>query len=641
MISGIISNKGTYDLQDSIFENALIGMLLLSLEGRVLKYNKEAENIFGGDYQLSEQSFNDLFIINPPLDFKNWSETTPDNKNSYWENILQIKNKNQEVLWANIRLNRIENKKTREPLFLCQMHKIAASENSKDNYEYDHLLTELINNIPDNIFIKDTKSRFILANIYVAQLMGANSPKEILGKTDYDFYPKKLAGKYRKDEVDIIESGKVKLNIIEQVIDQNHNRKWFSTSKLPLKNNKGEIIGIMGIGRDITLLVKEQKALRKAKYEAEKADRLKSAFLANLSHEIRTPLNGILGFSQFLSQYIPPNPKAQKYVDFIMQNGKRLLHLISDIIDVSKIDSNQLTIKKKLFSLNEIFKQLEQSTREELRLSEKSHISLKTELSLSNKDCYIYNDDQRIKQVLYNLLSNAVKFTQHGSINFGYRIVNNQLYFFVKDSGIGIKDEDRLSIFELFTQVDTSLGRQYEGAGLGLSIAKGIIVLLGGKIGVNSSYGKGSEFYFTLPYINKESNSDVSQIESDQIEQKTILYIGKQEEKSDIFKSDPFLREMQLDLAPNEDICTKYLESVEYKPDIIICDMKHHKNWLHELIKKYLKNHPELALLLITDNRSNFLFKDYIKIGKMETINYPVNNYLMVEKIKLLLRPQN
>ena len=511
MVSNTSGIENNQELQNDIFEIAFIGMLIFSEEGKVIRYNKEAASVFEYNERLTGKSFEDLFVIDPATNPMNVIFGNKTVKDSYWENIIQIRNNKENVLWSNIRLNTIKGTDKYERLILCQILKTSAPDNPEANHEfYYHLLLELINNIPDNIFIKDAKSRFILANTCVAELIGAESPKMLLGKTDFDFFPKKLAGKYRNDEVEIIETGKAKLNIIEQVIDNNHNLNWFSTSKLPLKNEKGAIIGIMGIGRNITALVKEQKALRKAKHDAEKADRLKSAFLANLSHEIRTPLNGILGFSQFLTQFMPADPKVSKYTDFILQNGKRLLNLISDIIDVSKLESNQLILTKKIFSLNEILYQLENSITEELKIQEKTHIKLYSKLALTDSNCYIYSDDQRLRQVIYNLLANAVKFTQQGRIDFGYRLENKTLNFYVKDTGIGIKEENHRSIFELFTQVDNSLGRQYEGTGLGLSIAKGIVHLMGGKIGVNSRYGKGSEFYFTVPYITKAPGSKSS-----------------------------------------------------------------------------------------------------------------------------------
>jgi len=639
----MVSSKTDFTVKKNspnyIFDIARIGMLILSPEGRVLRFNKEASRLIRQSNTLKGKTIHDLFIPDPKFNLVDWYKNSQANKKAFRENKWQIKTEKEEVQWATVHLNLIDDTDTDENLILCQFHEISTSGNPEDHSkDYNNLLFELINNIPDNIFIKDTESRFILANNCVARLMGARSPDELLGKTDYDFFPRKLAGKYRGDELEIIETGKAKLNIIEQVIDKSHNRNWFSTSKIPLKNDKSEIIGIMGIGRDITLLVKEQKALRKAKYEAEKADKLKSAFLANLSHEIRTPLNGILGFSQFLTQYIPPDPKARKYINFIMQNGKRLLHLISDIIDISKIDSKQLTITKKLFSLNELFRQLESSTLEELKLYEKTHITLKSELSLPDNQSYIYSDDQRIKQILHNLLDNAVKFTKEGNISFGYRVVGDLFYSYVKDTGIGIKDEDCLSIFELFTQADNSLGRQYEGAGLGLSIAKGIVLLLGGQIGVNSSYGKGSEFYFTLALDKKEPELTSDFINSKQFENKKILFLGISAETEKLFKSDPLMKETCLDIATNEEECLNLLKSSGYNPDLIICSFHQNEAWILEQVKRFIKNHPKLSLVFITNSRNNFFLKDFKESRRIETIREPVNEYLLIEKIKLLLR---
>lgn len=185
-------------------------------------------------------------------------------------------------------------KQSGSKLFLC-----SASKDYQHNDSY--FLQQLLNNIPDSIFIKDEESRFLVANSWVAQVMNVNSPADLIGKNDFDFHPKKLAEQYYNDEQDIIHSGKSILNKHEKVFVDGETR-WYSTTKVPLYDEEGRIRGIMGIGRDVTSSVKKTDALEKAKQEAEKADKLKSTFLANLSHEIRTPLNGIIGFSQFLRQ---------------------------------------------------------------------------------------------------------------------------------------------------------------------------------------------------------------------------------------------------------------------------------------------------------------------------------------------------
>ena len=329
--------------------------------------------------------------------------------------------------------------------------------------------------------------------------MGAESPEELFGKTDFDFYPKKLASKYRKDEVEIIESGKAKIDIIEQVIDRDHNIHWYSTSKLPLKDSNGRIIGIMGIGREVTRLIKEKKALRKAKIAAEKADQLKTSFLANLSHEVRTPLNGILGFSQFLKQVGTNNPKTDKYIDYIIHNGKRLLNLITDIIDISKIDAGQLRLSITDLSVDDLMNKLERSAMELLAGENKKEISLKLQVDGAEKSVMQSTDAQRLEQILRILISNAVKFTDRGTITLGYTLKAGVIEYYVRDTGIGIDPKDFSQVFERFIQADNSLSRQYEGVGLGLSIASELVRLLHGEIDLKSKVNKGTEFTVSFP----------------------------------------------------------------------------------------------------------------------------------------------
>jgi len=617
-------NQKNTNLPDSIFDLASVGMLIFSSDGKVIKINNEALKIFDNNDQT--RRVENLFSMDA-LALEDWKHNAEGTIS--WESIYRLKDTGQPL---KVYFNPIVtgNKKS----ILCQIKKINEPFDIYDNLgNRDYLIAELINNIPDNIFIKDKESRFILANNNTALIMGVKLPGDLTGKTDFDFYPVKLAKKYRNDELEVMEKGVAKLNIIEQVISSKHERKWFSTSKLPLRNSDGEIIGIMGIGRDITPLIKEKKALRKAKNDAEKADKLKSSFLANLSHEIRTPLNGILGFSQFLSQYIPNDPKAEKYVDFIMKNGKRLLNLISDIIDISKIESGQFVIKKKPFSLNELINNLEISAAEDVRSYDKQNLKVIAEKSLVDENCYIFNDDRRIGQVLHNLIVNAIKYTNQGSIKFGYKVVDRELTFFVKDTGIGIKDDDLHNIFNLFTQVDGSLGRQHEGAGLGLSIAKGIVTLMGGKINVTSVQGKGSEFSFTIPYVKYTPDIENQELPVE----KRILVLGSDIEIAGIIESNSFLESLQIDFAPSKEALETYLKSA--KPDIIIYRILPHDHF-DEYLEWYLNNHTDVHLLILSANQPKTVL--IIPEGvHAETIEEPVNPLLFTEKIKLLLKPSN
>jgi|GEM_PF-2368125 len=242
-------------------------------------------------------------------------------------------------------------------------------------------------------------------------------------------------------------------------------------------------------------------ALKIAKEKAESADRLKSAFLANMSHEIRTPMNSILGFSQLLKDKKDDREKLDRFIDIININGKQLISIIDDIIDFSKIEANQIEIAHYPFDVIKLLDLLYESFFNQLR-DEKRDINF-TLTKPSVIQLNIDSDEQRIQQILSNLINNAIKFTSKGKINFGCELKNNHLLFFVEDTGIGIPKDKKEMIFERFRQVEESYTRKYGGTGLGLTICKRLVNLLGGEIWVNSALGKGSSFYFTIPVEKK------------------------------------------------------------------------------------------------------------------------------------------
>jgi signal transduction histidine kinase len=237
--------------------------------------------------------------------------------------------------------------------------------------------------------------------------------------------------------------------------------------------------------------------LKDAKERAEKADNLKSVFLSNMSHEIRTPLNAIIGFSDLLLNKNLTDPDKKDYIDYINTSSRILLQLINDIIDLAKIESDQLKLNITETAVGFIVGEVYSYYLRELKLKEKNNIELK--ISRADNSLIIKTDQFRLRQIFTNLISNAIKFTNQGSIEIGYNFKDkNTLLFYVKDTGIGI-NKDKLSIiFERFRQAkDTDI--VYGGTGLGLSITKNLVELLGGKIWVESEENVGSTFYFTLP----------------------------------------------------------------------------------------------------------------------------------------------
>ena len=244
-----------------------------------------------------------------------------------------------------------------------------------------------------------------------------------------------------------------------------------------------------------------------AKEKAEEGDRLKTAFLANISHEIRTPMNGILGFSQLLKEPQLSGEEQTEYIDLIHQSGERMLNLINDLIDISRIYSNEATVQVTETNVNQVLDNLLAFFKLEAR---KKGLRLSSMKGLSDLECIIETDSAKLSQILINLIQNAIKFTAKGGIDFGYSKKEGTLEFFCIDSGMGIAVDKKTKIFERFHQVNTSLTRAHEGAGLGLSISKAFVEMLGGSMKVESVEGAGSTFSFTLPYKQPDSAPDTS-----------------------------------------------------------------------------------------------------------------------------------
>jgi len=272
--------------------------------------------------------------------------------------------------------------------------------------------------------------------------------------------------------------------------------KWIQSRGKAIFNDNNEPVRMAGSHTDISYKKKYEAELIEAKERAEESDKLKSAFLANLSHEIRTPMNGILGFTQLLKTAELSSEDTNEYLNIIETSTKRLLNIINDLVDISKIDAGQVKINLSSFNINDIIKYLYSFFKP---IVEKKEIDFFFKYDLPDSESFINSDSEKLTAILTNLLNNAIKFSFYGSIEFGYVKKENFLEFFVKDNGIGIAKEKQEIIFKSFVQEDTSLSRSYEGAGLGLSIAKSYIELLGGKIWVESDLGKGAKFFFTIP----------------------------------------------------------------------------------------------------------------------------------------------
>jgi PAS domain S-box-containing protein len=272
-----------------------------------------------------------------------------------------------------------------------------------------------------------------------------------------------------------------------------------STRSVTVKNENDEIIGALTISRDITSLKKVHEDLVKAKVEAEASNRLKSSFLANISHEIRTPLNSVVGFANLLLANDITSEIKEEYIEHINHNSEKLLQIIGDIIDLSRLESSQIEITYEEASVNSIVNEIVDDAKKVVKRNEKSIIINVMNMLEENSDL-IFTDRVWLKRVLNHLMDNAVKFTLEGSVRLSYARENESLVFRIKDTGIGINKENLDHIFEEFRQEIDGHHRPFEGLGVGLTLAKEVIERMGGKIFVQSEKGVGSEFSFSIPY---------------------------------------------------------------------------------------------------------------------------------------------
>lgn len=358
-------------------------------------------------------------------------------------------------------------------------------ERLKQRIDSLHAVMEtVLDHIPVAIVVKSVSDEF--RHIYfnnAAESFSGLSAEEVIGHTDFEiFADKEYAHAIREKDIKVLEEGELSQYAVNYKTPAGEDR-IFNSIRLLVNADKNPLI--ISLLWDIT----EQRQAEIDLMKLREADAVKSAFLANMSHEIRTPLNAIVGFSSILSE--TENEEERRcYIDIINRNNELLLHLINDILDFSKIESDSLVFHLENADLREIFQHLY------LVYSRKMDpgVTLVCDLN-SLPSVKLKTDPNRVNQVIGNLISNAVKFTENGSITLHYMVGEDVVRISVSDTGIGIAEENRQLVFGRFVKIDDFK----QGIGLGLAISKSIVEKLGGKMGVNSELGKGSEFWFTLP----------------------------------------------------------------------------------------------------------------------------------------------
>lgn len=358
-----------------------------------------------------------------------------------------------------------------------------------------NLSSPVMNALPDEIYVKDRSLKLVTANNAAVKARGANSVADVVGRTDYSFYPAHLADRFHSEEAEVLRTGEHSINRELYLQRFGQVGRWVSITRVPLHDPDGERVGLVGISHDITDAKLAQAELERAKEAAEAANRAKSEFLANMSHEIRTPMNAVLGYTR-LARETAVDPAQSERLDIVHSSAQALLTILDDILDFSKMEAGKLDLDPKPFDIREMF---HESLRSQSLSAEQKGLRLTWRVS-EDIPRVLVADAGRIRQVLINLVGNAIKFTPRGEVNVWLGLDSNDrglLRCRVRDTGIGITPEKRNAIFQPFTQADTSITRVYGGTGLGLAICVRLVALMHGTMSVESEPGEGSAFTFT------------------------------------------------------------------------------------------------------------------------------------------------
>lgn len=338
--------------------------------------------------------------------------------------------------------------------------------------------------------------------------------------------------------------------------------------------------------------------LRNAEQKAKESDRLKSAFLQNISHEIRTPMNSIFGFSELIKENSFSETEKAEFLKMITQGSDQLLNIVNKILDISLIETGNSNINKQTVHLNDLLDEIYYSYKRLI----KNTISFSVVKGLSDPESIILTDMIKLKQTINNLLTNSVKFTDSGYIKLGYSIVNDELEFYVEDTGIGIEAKFHDKIFEIFSKAETDNSRIYEGVGLGLAICKGNIDLMKGRIWMKSVPGSGSMFFFSIPYesvIKPEARDNNISKKRKELNEMTIL-VAEDDEPN--FQ---YIRELLKGTGAEILHAANGKEAVEIcqkndKISLILIDIKMPVMNGYEAIKQIRKSHPDLPIVAQT-----------------------------------------
>jgi PAS domain S-box-containing protein len=508
--------------------------------------------------------------------------------------------------------------------------------------ENEFMLREIIDSVPLMVFAKDRNQRFVLANKTFAKAYD-KQVGEIEGKMQSEIHPVTAeVDKFNRDDRLLLDQKSKRIETEEIFTLYNGERRFLRTVKVPLNPEAEKGIALLGVAMDITDAKEHEIEMKKAKERAEESDRLKTAFLANMSHEIRTPMNAIIGFSELLNDPQITDSTRREFVNLIGENSKVLLNLIEDIIDVAKIEAQQVKIVQTTCQVNSILDELKDLYEKQLRKYPHKNIRINLAKAIDDEGFLIVTDPLRLRQVLNNMIGNAIKFTDQGEVSFGYSFSDDHtLQFYVRDTGIGLADEKKTLIFERFRQVEESSTKEYGGTGLGLTISKRLVEMLGGSIWVDSKLNEGSTFYFTIPFkpVKERLETKLFNRQSDKQNWsgKTVLVAEDEASNFELIKATLQRTQVRIIRAMNGqeavDLCMNGKQSI----DLILMDIRMPVMNGYEATRRIKKADKTIPVISLTAYAMSDDREKSFRAGCDEYVSKPFNPADLLEKMSRFL----